>query len=244
MKIHDTDTSRRAEIKPGKTKPGKTKLGKIRAPAFHPAMSQYTDPSTASLQSLVGRAEAFCKEGDNLFNECDWEGATDRYRAAVALGSDHSEVWALLVGALYRRAHARPDVPSYMDETLAACEETLHRDPDCPVAAHYLARTLQDLGRQEEAYRLHEKTALQRLKYGLRALAQEVAMQKRSRSGDRDLTTSLLVLDTLLLQAFRLFSAYAQERQGEPIEWDELSDPIDPDDPDDPIDAPTRDLKN
>lgn len=200
---------------------GKTLLSTLRD-----AIRRDADPLTASPGSLLGRAEASCKEGDAFFQQHDWEGATDRYRAAVALDSGHPEADALLVDVLYRRAHAHPHVIAYADETLAACEAALRLDPDCATAAHFLARTLQDLGRQEEAYRLHEKTGLQLLTGSFRLLTEAVAAQKRS--GDRDLAARLLFLEALLLQAFRLFCAYGQESQGAPINWDGyLSDLLD-----------------
>jgi tetratricopeptide (TPR) repeat protein len=171
------------------------------------------DPLTASPYSFLGQAEEFCKEGDAFFSERDWEGATECYRAAVALDADHPEARSLLVGALYRRAHARPDVASYMDETLAACEEALSLD--CPDADHYLMRTLQDLGRQEEAYRLHETTTLDILTSCLEALTKPVAEE-----GQRgDLSDKLREINSLVTFGFRLFRAYIQESEGGPIDW-------------------------
>lgn len=202
---------------------GKTLLSTLRA-----AISQDTDPLTASPRSLVGRAEAFCKEGDALFDLRDWEGASDSYRAAVALAPDHPEARLLLVDALYRRAHARPDVAAYKDETLATCEEALRLAPGCWAAAHYLARTLQDLGRQEEAYRLHETTTLDVLTSCLQALTKPVADEGQR----RELSDKLREMNALMTFGFRLFRAYVQESEGAPIGWaGYLSDPIDaPDD--------------
>ena len=184
------------------------------------------DPFTARPNSSMGQAEALCEEGDALFAQRDWEGATDRYRAAVALAPDHPEARLLLLDALYRRAQARPHLAAYQDETRAACEAALRLDPDCPTAAHFLARTLQDLGRQAEAYALHEKTTVDCLTGAVRLLTQAVAAEKRP--GDRDLPTKLRFVDAILIHAFRLISVYGQESQGRPIDWTGYtSNPID-----------------
>jgi tetratricopeptide (TPR) repeat protein len=215
MTMRNNATSRR----------GKTLLSILRA-----AINRDAPPLATSPHSLLAQAEAFCREGDILFKQRDWEGATDSYRAAVALDADHPDAHPLLVDALYRRAHARPDVAAYKDETLAACQEALRLHPDCSAAAHFLMRMLQDLGRQAEAYRLHEKTTLNFLTYAMGLLTEALNAEKRS--GGRDLPTRLLFLEALMLHACRLSSAYEQESQGEPIDWDGyLSEPVDTADP-------------
>ena len=199
--------------------------GKTLISTLWDAIGWAKDPLTARPQSLLGRAEALCKEGDVLFEHRDWEGASDCYRTAVALGADHPEARLLLLDALYRRARARPDLAAYKDETLAACEEALRLDPDCTTAAQYLARTLQDLGRQAEAYGVHEKATLKCLSCCVRLLTQAVAAEKRPE--DRDLPTRLLFVDAIALHAFRLCSAYGQESQGGLIDWEGyLSEPV------------------
>lgn len=173
------------------------------------------DPSTASPTSPMGRAEALCKKGDAIYEKRDWEGATDCYRAAVALDADHPEARSLLVGTLYRRAQDRPDVAVYMDETLAACEEALSQNLDCPDIMDCLMRTLQDLGRQEEAYRLHETTTLNILASCLQALTKPMAEE-----GQRgELSDKLREINALMTFGFQLYRAYIQESECGPINW-------------------------
>lgn len=165
--------------------------------------------------------ENLLSQGDISFEAGDWDGAITCYRAAMALDPYHPEPRPLLVDALYRRAHACPEAEAYRDETVMACEEALQLDLDCPTAAHFLMRTLQDLGHQEEAYRLHERSMLRKIG-GARDLVANV--------GDGEvnaLARKMLFLETLITGGLNLMAAYAREAEGGPICWDGyLSEPV------------------
>jgi tetratricopeptide (TPR) repeat protein len=181
-------------------------------------IGQGVDPSSASPQSCFAQAEEMCKKGDVRFKQRDWAAATDCYREALALDAGHPEARALFVDSLYRRDHAYSHMPGYLDETVTACEEALRLNPNCSTASHFLMRSLQDLGRQKEAYRLHEKTTLGCLTLLLPLLTQPQKSDKRSEA--QDLSNKLIYTDAIVLHACRLLSAYGQESLSEPIDWD------------------------
>ena len=170
-----------------------------------------------------GRAEIenLLSQGDTSFEAGDWDGAITCYRAAMALDPYHPEPRPLLVDALYRRASSCPEAEAYRNETVMACEEALRFDPDCPTAAHFLMRTLQDLGHQEEAYRLHEQAMLRKIR-GARSLIVDMG------EGEINvLARKMLFLKTLIVGSVHLMEAYTCEAEGGPICWDGyLSEPV------------------
>ncbi len=165
--------------------------------------------------------ERLLRQGDTSVDVHDWDGAITCYRAAMALDPYHPEPRPLLVDALYRRAHACPEAEAYRDETVMACEEALRFDPDCSTGAHFLTRTLQDLGHQEEAYRLHEQAMLRKIR-GAPDLIVDIGD-----GGANTLARKMLFLNTLIVDGLHLMAAYAREVGGKPICWDGyLSKPV------------------
>ena len=165
--------------------------------------------------------ERLLRQGDTRFEAGDWDGAITCYRAAMALDPYHPEPRPLLVDALYRRASSCPEAEAYRDETVMACEEALRFDPDCPTAAHFLTRMLQDLGHQEEAYWLHEQSMLRKIR-GARDLIVDMGEGEINA-----LARKMLCLKTLIVDGLHLMAAYVREAHGQPICWDGyLSEPV------------------
>jgi len=80
---------------------------------------------------------------------------------------------------------------------------------------------LQDLGHQEEAYRLHEQSMLRKIR-GARDLIVDMGEGEINA-----LARKMLCLKTLIVDGLHLMAAYAREAHGQPICWDGyLSEPV------------------
>jgi tetratricopeptide (TPR) repeat protein len=101
------------------------------------------EPKPTSSPSLAAAAPRLTNEGLALANAGDWQGAEERYRAAIRADRKIPEAWNGLGHALKKQAR--------YDAALAAYDEALKLRPDYPQALEYLGETYVELGRLDDA---------------------------------------------------------------------------------------------
>lgn len=100
-------------------------------------------PKPTSSPSLKTTAALLTNEGIALSNDGDWQGAEDRYRAAIAADRTIPEAWNGLGHALKMQRR--------YDGALLAYDEALKLRPDYPKALEYLGETYVAMGRLDDA---------------------------------------------------------------------------------------------
>lgn len=100
-------------------------------------------PKPTSSPSLKTTAALLTNEGIALSNAGDWQGAEDRYRAAIRADRGIPEAWNGLGHALKMQRR--------YDGALLAYDEALKLRPDYPKALEYLGETYVAMGRLDDA---------------------------------------------------------------------------------------------
>lgn len=100
-------------------------------------------PKPTSSPSLKTSAALLTNEGIALSNDGDWQGAEEKYRAAIAADRGIPEAWNGLGHALKMQRR--------YDGALLAYDEALKLRPDYPKALEYLGETYVAMGRLDDA---------------------------------------------------------------------------------------------
>ena len=100
-------------------------------------------PKPTSSPSLKTTAALLTNEGIARSNDGDWQGAEEKYRAAIAADRGIPEAWNGLGHALKMQRR--------YDGALLAYDEALKLRPDYPKALEYLGETYVAMGRLDDA---------------------------------------------------------------------------------------------
>jgi tetratricopeptide (TPR) repeat protein len=101
------------------------------------------EPKPTGSPSLAATAPRLTNEGLALASAGNWQGAEEKYRAAIRADRKIPEAWNGLGHSLKRQAR--------YDAALAAYDEALKLRPQYPQALEYLGETYVELGRLDDA---------------------------------------------------------------------------------------------